>query len=59
VAFAVNCATVGVSIIAALVLRIILARLNKKLDRGEYVEGAVQDVTIPGEAARMGFRFLL
>lgn len=38
-----------------------LVRLNKKLlDRGEYVEGAVNAKRdrVPGEAAKKGFRFL-
>jgi hypothetical protein len=54
---AVNCATAGVAIIAALLLRINLARLNKKLDRGEHVEGAVN--AVPRDVADKGFRFLL
>ena len=37
-----------------------LVRLNKRLDRGETVEGAVNmGEGIPGEAAKKGFRFVL
>jgi len=50
----VNCATAFIAIIAATVLRFMLVRLNKKLDRGEHVEGAV-----PGQASSRGFRFLI
>lgn len=45
-----------------MILRIWLTRLNKKLDRGERVEGAVND-EVGGidvaTAARKGFRFLV
>ncbi|GME25154.1 Pantothenate transporter [Neofusicoccum parvum] len=50
----------GMLVFAALcatILRIILVRLNKKLDRGEHVEGAVN--AVPGQAADRGFRFLV
>lgn len=53
-AMSVNCATAFIAIIAATVLRFMLVRLNKKLDRGEHVEGAV-----PGQASSRGFRFLI
>ncbi|KAJ5743211.1 hypothetical protein N7533_010313 [Penicillium manginii] len=53
-AMSVNCATAFVAIISATVLRFMLVRLNKKLDRGEQVEGAV-----PGTASARGFRFLI
>jgi hypothetical protein len=44
----------------ATVLRILLGSLNKKLDRGEHVEGAINSGQgVPGEAAKKGFRFLL
>lgn len=44
----------------ATLLRFILVRLNKKLDRGEPVKGAVAvGDGVPGEAARRGFRFVL
>ncbi|KAI5199021.1 MFS transporter [Aureobasidium subglaciale] len=60
VAMSVNCATAVMAIIAAFTLRTILMRLNKKLDRGEHVEGAVSaGKGVPGEAAKKGFRFLL
>lgn len=53
----VNCATALIAIIAATVLRIVLGLLNKKLDRGEPVEGAINSVS--GEATEKGFRFIL
>ncbi|KAL8719424.1 MAG: hypothetical protein Q9225_003567 [Loekoesia sp. 1 TL-2023] len=60
VAMAVNCTTAFIAICAATVLRFILVHLNKKLDRGEIVEGAVAvGEAIPGEAAQKGFRFVL
>lgn len=59
VAFAINCATTFLAIVMATLLRFIVVRLNKKLDRGEYVEGAVASGEgVPGEAAKKGFRFL-
>jgi MFS family permease len=54
---AVDCGTAALAIIMALLMRIILARLNKKLDRGEHVEGAIN--AVPGVAQENGFRFLL
>jgi len=61
VAFSVNCCTLLLSIAMAGLLRIILVRLNKKLDRGEYVEGAVGGGVDEreGEAMRKGFRYLV
>ncbi|KAL8665385.1 MAG: hypothetical protein Q9202_002278 [Teloschistes flavicans] len=60
VAMSVNCVTASIAIIAATVLRFILIHLNKKLDRGEVVEGAVAvGEAVPGEAAKKGFRFVL
>lgn len=60
VAFSVDCATAALAIIAATILRLILVRLNKKLENGEYVEGAINSgAAIPGEAAEKGFRFLI
>ena len=56
VAFSVNCITAFIAILCATLLRFILVRLNKKLDRGEPVPGAVVSET--GEAAIKGFRFL-
>ncbi|KAI4861536.1 major facilitator superfamily domain-containing protein [Hypoxylon rubiginosum] len=55
VAMSVNCGTIFLSMIAATVLRFMLVRLNKKLDRGISVEGAIN--AIPGEATQHGFRF--
>lgn len=44
----------------ATLLRFILVKLNKKLDRGEHVEGAVAVAAgVPGEEAKKGFRFLV
>ncbi|KAF3398002.1 hypothetical protein F1880_006439 [Penicillium rolfsii] len=53
-AMSVNCATAFMAILAATALRFILVRLNKKLDRGEHIEGSV-----PGQASSRGFRFLV
>ncbi|KAK6074338.1 pantothenate transporter liz1 [Seiridium cupressi] len=55
VAMSVNCCTSFIAICAATVLRFMLVRLNKKLDRGIHVEGAIN--ALPGEAAQHGFRF--
>ncbi|KAI9741769.1 MAG: hypothetical protein M1834_000155 [Cirrosporium novae-zelandiae] len=57
-AMSVNCATAFVAIVFATVLRFMLMRLNRKLDRGEPVEGAVVNVGGEEEATRRGFRFL-
>ncbi|KAL9617215.1 MAG: hypothetical protein Q9160_007976 [Pyrenula sp. 1 TL-2023] len=60
VAMSVNCATAAIAIIAASVLRVLLVRLNRKLDRGEHVEGAINaGQGVPGEASKRGFRFLI
>ncbi|KAL9128071.1 MAG: hypothetical protein Q9217_003182 [Psora testacea] len=60
VAMSVNCATSFVAICSATVLRFILVRLNKKLDRGELVKGAVVGgEAVPGSPAERGFRFVL
>ncbi|KFH45921.1 putative transporter -like protein [Hapsidospora chrysogenum ATCC 11550] len=56
-AFIHNCVMAAVAIAAAFVLRLMLARLNKKLDKGERVEGAIN--ATPGEAVEHGFRFRL
>lgn len=56
-AFIHNCIMSAITITGALVLRILLGRLNKKLDRGETVEGAIN--AAPGEAVEHGFRFKL
>jgi hypothetical protein len=55
VAMSVNCAMCVMAIIAATVHRIILVRLNKKLDQGIFVEGAIN--AVPTEAGQKGFRF--
>ncbi|OJJ63750.1 hypothetical protein ASPSYDRAFT_141445 [Aspergillus sydowii CBS 593.65] len=54
-AMAVNCATAFVAILSATLLRVILVRLNKRLDRGEGLSGGV----VPGQASARGFRFLV
>jgi hypothetical protein len=55
VAMSVNCCTAFMAIVAATILRFVLVRLNKKLDQGIHVEGAIN--ALPGEAAQHGFRF--
>ncbi|KAF2120083.1 pantothenate transporter liz1 [Lophiotrema nucula] len=57
VPLSVDCATAALAIIMAAVMRIILTRLNKKLEKGEHVEGAIN--AVPGEAQEHGFRFLV
>ena len=60
VAMSVNCTTSAIAIVSATVLRFLLVHLNKKLDRGEEVKGAVAiGEAVPGEAAERGFRFVL
>lgn len=51
----VNCATAFVAILAATVLRFILVHLNKKLEQGIFVEGAINSGVT--EAEKKGFRF--
>ncbi len=55
VAMIVNCVTAFVAVCAATVLRAVLVRLNKKLEAGIWVEGAIN--AVPGEGAANGFRF--
>ncbi|KAG5976376.1 hypothetical protein E4U58_004324 [Claviceps cyperi] len=52
-----NCSETALAILGALVLRTMLVRLNKKLDRSESVGGAVG--AAPREAVGHGFRFLV
>lgn len=60
VAMSMNCVMAFMAICAATVLRSVLVRLNKKLDRGEIVEGAIAvGEAVPGEASKRGFRFVL
>ncbi|KAL1297483.1 hypothetical protein AAFC00_005005 [Neodothiora populina] len=61
IAFSVNCSTAVIAIVAALVLKITLTRLNKKLDRGEYVEGVPMGGPAAGNGGgeQKGFRFLV
>ncbi|KAK3301398.1 major facilitator superfamily domain-containing protein [Chaetomium fimeti] len=55
VAMIVNCVTAFIAVCAATVMRAVLVRLNKKLDAGIWVEGAIN--AVPGEGAANGFRF--
>ncbi|KAH6649734.1 major facilitator superfamily domain-containing protein [Chaetomium tenue] len=55
VAMIVNCVTAFIAVCAATVMRAVLVRLNKKLEAGVWVEGAIN--AIPGEGAANGFRF--
>ncbi|KAK8048523.1 hypothetical protein PG994_010253 [Apiospora phragmitis] len=55
IAMSVNCATSFMAIVAATVLRFMLVRLNRKLEQGIFVEGAIN--ALPGEGAHHGFRF--
>ncbi|KAH8685760.1 major facilitator superfamily domain-containing protein [Tricladium varicosporioides] len=55
VAMIVNCCMALMAMCAAVTLRIILVRLNSKLERGIYVEGAINSGTT--EAGKNGFRF--
>ncbi len=55
VAMSVNCVMSATAILAAVTMRIILVRLNRKLERGEYVEGAINNRM--GDAGKKGFRF--
>lgn len=61
IAMSVNCVTAVIAILAALILKITLTRLNKKLDRGEYVPGVPQGGAAAGNGAgeKKGFRFLV
>lgn len=60
-AFAVCSCSSFIAVCTASLLRVMLARLNRKLDRGEFVRDVVADGNgdVPDEAARRGFRFLL
>ncbi|KAK8041999.1 hypothetical protein PG993_006522 [Apiospora rasikravindrae] len=55
IAMCVNCAMSFMAIVAATVMRFMLVRLNRKLEQGIFVEGAIN--ALPGEAAQHGFRF--
>ena len=55
IAMVVNCCTSFLAILAATLLRFMLVRLNKKLDQGVHVEGAIN--ALPGQAVEHGFRF--
>ncbi|KAK4542676.1 hypothetical protein LTR36_006248 [Oleoguttula mirabilis] len=60
-AFSVDCCTAFLAILMAGLLRILLVRENKKLDRGEYVAGVPNGAAVPGEGGvvRKGFRYLV
>lgn len=59
-AMSMNCGTAVLAIIAATVLRFMLVRLNKKLDRGEYVPGVIVGGGARGNRnGDGGFRFLV
>lgn len=53
----VDCATAALAIIMTAIMRIVLGRLNKKLESGEHVEGAIN--AVPGVGQENGFRFLV
>ncbi len=56
----VNCTTAIIAILSATTLRFLLMKLNKKLDRGDVVEGTVAGGEgVPSEAAERGFRFMI
>ena len=55
IAMSVNCGMALLAILSAVTLRLILVRLNKKLDQGIFVEGAINSGTT--EAGKRGFRF--
>ncbi|KAF2845986.1 pantothenate transporter liz1 [Plenodomus tracheiphilus IPT5] len=57
VPLSVDCATAALAIIMTVVMRHILGRLNRKLAKGEHVEGAIN--AVPGVGQANGFRFLL
>ncbi|KAF2261818.1 pantothenate transporter liz1 [Lojkania enalia] len=57
VPLSVDCATAALAVVMAALMRIVLARLNKKLERGEHVEGAIN--AVPGVGQEHGFRFLV
>ncbi|KAL2006869.1 hypothetical protein VTN00DRAFT_9537 [Thermoascus crustaceus] len=60
VAMSINCTTSFIAILSATVLRFLLARLNRELDRDEAVAVVVGGgVRVTGQASRRGFRFLL
>ncbi|KAI9802141.1 MAG: hypothetical protein M1833_002062 [Piccolia ochrophora] len=61
IAMAVNSATAIFGIISATVLRIMLTKLNRKLDLGENVDGVAGagGAGLPSEGSKRGFRFLV
>ena len=60
IAMSVNCGTAILAIVTSTVLRALLVRLNKKLDKGETVEGMEVGAGEGNEAAeKKGFRYLI
>jgi hypothetical protein len=55
IAMCVNCGMVAMAVLSATILRFILIRLNRKLEQGIFVEGAINSGTT--EAGKKGFRF--
>lgn len=55
IAMSINCVMVFMAFLAATTLRFILVRLNRKLEQGVFVEGAINSGTT--EAGKKGFRF--
>ena len=56
----VNCVMAFMALCMSTLLRFMLKGLNKRLDRGEPVKGAVAvGEGVPGEAVQRGFRFVL
>lgn len=55
-----NIGTAVMAILAATALKLLLIRLNKRLERGEHVEGAVigEGSAANDAASKGGFRFL-
>lgn len=51
----VNCSTAFMAICAATLLRVVLVRLNRKLDRGDPVEGAI----VAEGPSKKDFRFVV
>lgn len=59
IAMGVNCGTAVLAIAMATWLRVILTRLNRKLDEGDALDGAVMPDGETREATQKGFRYLV
>lgn len=61
IAMTVDCVTVLIAILAATALRLLLVKLNKKLDKGESVDGMTGGniTNVEAEIENKGFRFLV